>query len=234
MPVTTEELKGLSAPTPDSEKKQRPAPGGSGKMLTYIDARYVMDRLDAVCGMANWQSKFEDTAIGGVRCGIGINIEDVGWVWKWDVGDESTIEPTKGAHSDALKRAGVHWDIARDLYEDRSPTATFRTSTGVPAVASGGALPPAAGPVAGRMATAPLVSDWTCPIHGSYKVVPAGTSKRTLRPYPAFVVCGEQGCEQKPGRGEGALKPKPVYAGMSEYPVDEDESWVGHEEYGNN
>jgi hypothetical protein len=84
------------------------------------------------------------------------------------------------------------------------------------------------------MATAPLVSDWRCPIHNTYKVVPAGTSKRTLRPYPAFVVCGEQGCELKPGRGQGAPTPKTGYVGLSDYAVEEDDFGVNPTDYGNN
>jgi hypothetical protein len=38
------------------------------------------------------------------------------WVWKWDTGEESSIEAGKGEFSDALKRAWVHWGVGRDLY----------------------------------------------------------------------------------------------------------------------
>jgi len=41
---------------------------------------------------------------------------------------------------------------------------------------------------------------WSCPIHHSSKVVPAGVSKKTGKPYQAFVVCNEPGCDQKPPR----------------------------------
>ena len=41
---------------------------------------------------------------------------------------------------------------------------------------------------------------WSCPVHHSSKVVPAGVSKKTGKPYQAFVVCEEQGCEQRPPR----------------------------------
>ena len=41
---------------------------------------------------------------------------------------------------------------------------------------------------------------WQCPEHGGSKVVPAGVSKKTGRPYQAFVVCDEQGCDRKPPR----------------------------------
>ena len=39
--------------------------------------------------------------------------------------------------------------------------------------------------------------DWKCPYHGVSRLVPAGTSKKTGKPYPAFRVCSEAGCEQK-------------------------------------
>lgn len=41
---------------------------------------------------------------------------------------------------------------------------------------------------------------WTCPKHGTAKTVPAGVSKTTGRPYSAFVVCAERGCEERPPR----------------------------------
>jgi len=125
-------LADLHAPTPDGEIKERQAygrggpisnPDGSPKMLSYVDARYVQERLDEVVGPANWQTKYEDTP-GGIRCGIGIYV-DGQWVWKWDAGIPSNIEPVKGAHSDAFKRAAVQWGIARDLYGDREDEDDF-------------------------------------------------------------------------------------------------------------
>lgn len=123
--VKTEALADLKRPTPPTEIKQRKAMGRNGPvivngqalMLDYVDARYVQDTLDEVVGSENWQSAFQDTP-GGIRCGIGIKI-DGEWVWKWDAGAPSMIEPVKGSHSDAFKRAAVQWGIARDLYEDR-------------------------------------------------------------------------------------------------------------------
>lgn len=236
--VTTERLRELAAPTPDEEKKTRPAPGGSGKMLTYIDARYVMDTLDRVCGPDNWQNQFNLDANGNLTCGIGILVardDHVEWVWKWDVGTESTIEATKGNYSDAFKRAGVHWGIARDLYDERGAPAGSPTRP----AGAGGVRTSAAG----RATTAPLVSDWRCPIHGTYKVVPAGVSKvkrgKDGLPlaYPAFVVCAADGCEQKPPRGTTPRAPErgSAYVGMSEDLPDDgefdgDDHGVGYDE----
>src|SRR5512139_4234760 len=103
--ITAQTLDVLCQPTPPEEVKQRQGPGG--KMLDYIDARFVMDRLDEI-GAENWQDRYVDRPEGSVRCGIGILV-DGEWVWKWDVGDPSDIEPTKGAYSEAFKRAGVKW-----------------------------------------------------------------------------------------------------------------------------
>ena len=53
------------------------------------------------------------------------------------------------------------------------------------------ALPPVRAPQA---ATADV-----CPIHGTpWKVVPAGVSKKTGKPYDAFRACSTQGCDQRP------------------------------------
>ncbi len=82
--------------------------------VAYIDARDVMDRLDEVVGMGNWQSKYESHN-GNLYCAIGIKISD-SWVWKTDCGSESNIEKEKGEASDALKRAAVQWGIGRFLY----------------------------------------------------------------------------------------------------------------------
>lgn len=38
-----------------------------------------------------------------------------------------------------------------------------------------------------------------CPVHNvPFKLVPAGVSKKTGRPYGAFYACPERGCQQKP------------------------------------
>lgn len=44
---------------------------------------------------------------------------------------------------------------------------------------------------------------WTCPVHHTNRIVPAGISKKTNQPYNAFVVCGDQGCDIKPPRANG-------------------------------
>ncbi len=83
--------------------------------VAYIDARDVMDLLDAVCGAENWQDKYEYV---GTKLIAGIGIKtDSGWIWKFDTGTESNMEADKGQFSDAFKRAGVKWGIGRFLYD---------------------------------------------------------------------------------------------------------------------
>lgn len=91
------------------------ANGDKALALAYIDARDVMDRLDAVCGPDGWQSEFTETAKGRVICRLGIRTE-AGWVWKSDGAGDTDVEGEKGGISDALKRAAVSWGIGRYLY----------------------------------------------------------------------------------------------------------------------
>lgn len=90
--------------------------GDKAMALAYIDARDVMDRLDEVCGPENWQSEFTETPKGRVICRLGIKVGDH-WVWKSDGAGNTDVEGEKGAISDALKRAAVHWGIGRYLYD---------------------------------------------------------------------------------------------------------------------
>jgi hypothetical protein len=99
-------------PFDKSEEKQRQGPGG--KMLTYIDARAVMRRLDEVVGTAGWQTKM--VAIGSeVACELSIKFGDE-WITKTDGAGETSMEGEKGQFSDAFKRAAVHFGIGRYLY----------------------------------------------------------------------------------------------------------------------
>jgi hypothetical protein len=66
-------------------------------------------------------------------------------------------------------------------------------------------LPPAAWAVSGepepafRIAAARNGSAIGCPIHRvPWRTVPAGISKKTGRPYAAFVACPEPGCDERP------------------------------------
>jgi hypothetical protein len=128
--TTIEEVKGLFAEFPRdaiSWRAQSVTKDGSKAMaLAYIDARDVMDRLDDVCGAANWQDRYE---FHGARtiCYLSIRI-DGEWVTKADGAGDSDVEAEKGAISDALKRAAVKWGIGRYLYSLKSPWVPCETS----------------------------------------------------------------------------------------------------------
>lgn len=113
------DLSRLAAPFPPDAISWRVGSTNSDKTkglaLAYIDARDVMDRLDAVCGVTGWQNEFIETPKGRIMCRIGIRTAD-GWVWKGDGAGETDVESEKGAISDALKRAAVHWGVGRYLY----------------------------------------------------------------------------------------------------------------------
>lgn len=134
----------LSAPFPPAKVSWRVGSVNKEKLrgmaLAYIDARDVMERLDAVMLPQNWQNDYPH-ANGKTVCRIGINvsaglgvsrltnetnpttyIETIEkWVWKADGAGDSDVEAEKGALSDAFKRAAVRWGIGRYLYDLPSP-----------------------------------------------------------------------------------------------------------------
>lgn len=85
------------------------------RVLCYVTARAIMDRLDEVCGPENWRDDYREGPAGGVLAGIAIRI-DGEWVWKWDGAENTDIEAVKGGLSGALKRAAVKWGVGRYLY----------------------------------------------------------------------------------------------------------------------
>jgi hypothetical protein len=94
----------------------------TGKALAaaYVTNRAIMDRLDAVCGPANWRNAYKPGPAGGIICGLSIRVprEDgsAEWVTKWDGADNTDIHPVKGGLSSAMRRAAVQWGVGRYLY----------------------------------------------------------------------------------------------------------------------
>lgn len=92
-----------------------------GLAMAYITSRAIQDRLDDVCTPANWRNEFREGPMGGVLCGISVNV--VGdplnpqWVTKWDGAENTEVEAIKGGLSGAMKRAAVQWGIGRYLYD---------------------------------------------------------------------------------------------------------------------
>ena len=129
--LKAEELQKLKLPTPSDEVKYRIGSTFDGKnkqgesikcgrMLAYIDARYVQDKLDEIVGVANWTNVFHRDEKGILFCTITISFlrEDgvIDTISKTDCGTESNVEQQKGEVSDAFKRCAVHFGLARDLY----------------------------------------------------------------------------------------------------------------------
>lgn len=108
------ELKDLKKELPYKWRVQSANKWGA-TCVAYIDARYVQDLLDEVCGQDKWQVKYEEHK-GNMFASLGIFCPTIGWVWKSDCGTESNIEKQKGEASDAFKRAAVMWGIGRFLY----------------------------------------------------------------------------------------------------------------------
>lgn len=104
------------------------------KVLAYIDARAVMDRLDDVVGPGNWKDRYWREG-NGVMCGLAIRVSGE-WVEKIDGSDETDIEAFKGGISKAMVRTAVKWGIGRYLYNlgeswanivaDRTPGARWQ------------------------------------------------------------------------------------------------------------
>lgn len=118
----------LSDPFPPSEIHWRvgtAAKDGSWiQLLAYVDARMVMDRLDAVFP-GQWRDEYQKhPGCDGVLCGISVLI-DGQWVTRWDGADATDVEAAKGVLSDAFKRAAVKWGIGRYLYELGTTWATI-------------------------------------------------------------------------------------------------------------
>jgi len=110
----------LSAAFDSSEVKWKPqvVKGDRALAICYVDARCVMDRLNTVLGLGNWQTHYRELPEGVVCClRVRINGE---WIEHEDVGGYSEQpddgDKLKSAFSDALKRAAVHLGIGRYLY----------------------------------------------------------------------------------------------------------------------
>ena len=87
-----------------------------GMALAYIDARAVMDRLDAVLGPANWQDEYYEVS-GRILCRLSVKDPATScWVQKSDGSGDTDFEAEKGGISSAFKRAAVRFGIGRYLY----------------------------------------------------------------------------------------------------------------------
>ena len=111
----------LAAPFDPREVRFKPTvvKGNRALAMAYIDARLVMDRLDAVVGVGRWKDDYQVLDGGSVVCRLSVRVGGE-WVTKCDVGSPSEQpdegDRAKAAFSDALKRAAVKWGTGRYLY----------------------------------------------------------------------------------------------------------------------
>lgn len=125
----TQLMAALAAPFPPGAVNWKPQAVSKDKTralaVAYIDARDVMDRLDAVVGPFGWQVRHEQA---GAQLITGLGLQHPAtnaWIWKYDVGfvggsdsanEDEQSKAIKGTVSDGLKRAAVLWGIGRYLY----------------------------------------------------------------------------------------------------------------------
>ena len=96
-------------------KPGKVAGNGQALALWYIDARAVMDRLDAVVGPENWEFTWSAIPADG-RVVVQGKLTICG-ITKSDVGEaKGEDEPWKSGVSDAFKRTAVQFGIGRFLY----------------------------------------------------------------------------------------------------------------------
>lgn len=122
-----------------------------GIALAYIDSREVMRRLDDVCGIDGWESRYLPMD-GGFICQLSIRMPDGRWVTKSNAAGFTLVEPIKGGASDALKRAAATWGIGRYLY--------YLPNSWVPITAQGKSYVLTATPVLPKWALPGKVERW--------------------------------------------------------------------------
>src|SRR5262245_12069826 len=111
----------LTAPFPPDCVHWKPLAvrGNHALAATYLDARAVMQRLDAVFGGGGWKDAYQLVSSGSVVCTLSVKI-DGEWVEKTDVSSPfeqpDDGDKLKAAFSDALKRAAIKLGIGRYLY----------------------------------------------------------------------------------------------------------------------
>jgi hypothetical protein len=110
----------MGKPIPQNFVRER---SQGGRTFSYITARTVQNRLDAVAGPENWNADYRPWG-NGMRCDLTIVLPDGSSITKWDVGGFSSMQDDgdneKAGLSDALKRAAVLFGIGRELYGDDS------------------------------------------------------------------------------------------------------------------
>lgn len=134
----------LTAPFEPGEVKHKPARGGGGKQLAYIEAPAVMNRLDQVVGPHNWSVRTDviDADTGAVK----VSLTVLG-ITRENYGDPNNAKANVGpqvfkeAFSDGLKRAAMLFGIGRYLWEDGADHAGAGSQQSKPATSQGNLQP---------------------------------------------------------------------------------------------
>lgn len=92
------------------------------KVLAYITARAVHERLDEAFGIFGWRNEFREFTVPGGEAGIICRIEfrdpETGeWCWKENGAPQTGYEPFKGGLSDSEKRTFAELGGGRYLYK---------------------------------------------------------------------------------------------------------------------
>jgi hypothetical protein len=86
------------------------------KVLAYLTARAVQDRLDDVFGIGGWQVEYREWHNTAQICRLHVKVGD-DWIIKEDGAESTDIESVKGGLSSAFKRVAVTLGIGRYLYD---------------------------------------------------------------------------------------------------------------------
>lgn len=122
--ITPDQRAALAAPFPNVQwrvAKKLKSNEKRGEVVCYIDARDVMQRLDEVFGDDGWSFDWTPITMGKDADGEFLRTAkgtlSIGGISRSDIGEAGNYEKSKAAVSDALKRAAVHFGIARYLYD---------------------------------------------------------------------------------------------------------------------
>jgi hypothetical protein len=114
----------LAEPFRSNEEKTLEIKDKSGKVVRksqYVTARTVMNRLDEVVGWTNWWDDYTPLE-NSVMCRLTIRLPNGETLTKMDAGGYAGMadsgDDDKSGYSDAFKRAGVKFGVARYLYRD--------------------------------------------------------------------------------------------------------------------
>jgi hypothetical protein len=126
----------LAAPFDPADVDWKPAgktnPGARVSLVAFVDARVIQNRLDDVVGVGGWSFDWTPVVVEGGEIKVAKGTLTMYGVSKSDVGTASNWEASKGAVSDALKRAAVMFSCGRYLYSLPAATVTLDAQGHVP------------------------------------------------------------------------------------------------------